>query len=413
MPLEPQRRRGLPDAAGTRASESPPFPAERTFLPMPGYKAALTMALGAFLFGCASPELPTPRHPIVPVPVIDLSARQTGDTVVLTFTMPTTSTDQQPLTGTPSVEIYRNAPAQGSATAPKRGAKNKGTARLANTIPSGAVEQYQRGARIEFPDKLDPSELSNESGTDLIYIVRTRVSRAKASADSNAAALRVYSPPATVRDLRVTMTETAPVLDWSASEQPSGVTGGKAAGFRIYRAEVDPAAADAAVSDPSQAKLLAPTEPLAQSAGTEYRDTSFQFGHTYFYSVRALTQFGTETVESPDSIPVVLAAKDIFPPAIPQDVEAVSVPATNGTSASIELTWTINTEPDLAGYNVYRSENAAMPGQRLNNELLSAPTFRDMSVMPGKSYFYRVGAVDQSGNESTLSSIAEVQVPGR
>ena len=413
MPLEPQRRRGLPDAAGTRAWESPPFPAERTFLPMPGYKAALTMALGAFLFGCASPELPTPRHPIVPVPVIDLSARQTGDTVVLTFTMPTTSTDQQPLTGTPSVEIYRNAPAQGSATAPKRGAKNKGTARLANTIPSSAVEQYQRGARIEFPDKLDPSELSNESGTDLIYTVRTRVSRAKASADSNAAALRVYSPPATVRDLRVTMTETAPVLDWSASEQPSGVTGGKAAGFRIYRAEVDPAAADAAVSDPSQAKLLAPTEPLAQSAGTEYRDTSFQFGHTYFYSVRALTQFGTETVESPDSIPVVLAAKDIFPPAIPQDVEAVSVPATNGTSASIELTWTINTEPDLAGYNVYRSENAAMPGQRLNNELLSAPTFRDMSVMPGKSYFYRVGAVDQSGNESTLSSIAEVQVPGR
>jgi hypothetical protein len=412
MPLEPQRRRGVPNAAGTRASQSPASPTERTFLPMPGFKAALAMALGAFLFGCASPELPTPRHPIVPVPVIDLSARQTGDTVLLTFTMPTTSTDQQPLTDTPSVEIYRNAPAKGTATAPKRGAKNNGTARLANTIPSSAVEQYQRGARIEFPDKLDPSELSNESGTDLIYTVRTRVSRSKASADSNAAALRIYSPPATIRDLRVTMTETAPVLNWSASEQPSGATGAKAAGFRIYRAEVDPTAANAAVSDPSQAKLLAPMEPLAQSAGTEYRDTSFQFGHTYFYSVRAITQVGTETVESPDSIPVVLVAKDIFPPASPRDLEAVGVAATNGASASIELTWTINTEPDLAGYNVYRSENAAMPGQRLNNELLSVPTFRDMSVMPGKSYFYRVGAVDQSGNESTLSSIAEVQAPG-
>ena len=76
---------------------------------MSGYRAALAVAFGAFLFGCASPELPTPRHPIVPVPVIDLSARQTGDTVVLTFTMPTTSTDQQPLTDTPSIEIYRNA----------------------------------------------------------------------------------------------------------------------------------------------------------------------------------------------------------------------------------------------------------------------------------------------------------------
>ncbi len=222
MPLEPQRRRGLPNAAGTRASQSPASPAERTFLPMPSYKAALAMALGAFLFGCASPELPTPRHPIVPVPVIDLSTRQTGDTVVLTFTMPTISTDQQPLTDTPSVEIYRNAPAQGTATQPKRGAKINGTARLANTIPSSAVEQYQRGARIEFPDKLDPSELSNESGTDLIYTVRTRVSRARASADSNAAALRVYSPPATISDLRVTMTETAPVLIGALRISPAG-----------------------------------------------------------------------------------------------------------------------------------------------------------------------------------------------
>jgi len=410
MPLEPQRHRGGP--AETGAPQSLPFPNERASVLMPSYRAALTIAVGAFLFGCASPEVPTPRHPIVPVPVVDLSARQTGDTVVLTFTPPKTSTDQEPLTDMPSVDIYRNRPAQGAAIAPKRGAKNKNEARPADTIPSSAVEQYRKDARIEFPDKLNPSELSNESGAELIYTVRTRVSRAKASADSNAVALRVYPPPAMVHDLRVTLTETAPVLDWTAPEQPSGATDGKAAGFRIYRAEVDPAAGDAALSNPSQAKLLAPIEPLAQTATTEYRDLSFQFGHTYFYSVRAVTQFGTETVESVDSAPVVVIAKDIFPPATPQDLEAVRVPAMNGSSASIELTWTINTEPDLAGYSVYRSEGADLPGQRLNNELLSVPTFRDMSVMLGKSYFYRVAAVDQSGNESARSSIVEAQVPG-
>jgi hypothetical protein len=379
---------------------------------MPGYKAALTIAVAAFLFGCASPEVPTPRHPIVPVPVIDLSARQTGDTIILTFTPPKNSTDEQPLTDTPSIEIYRDTPAQGGTTAPRRGAKNRETARLTDTIPSSAVEEYQRGPRIEITDKLDPSELSNQGGADVIYTVRTRVSRAKASVDSNAAVLRVYPPPATIRDLRVTLTEMASTLDWSAPEQPGGAAGGKPAGFRIYRAEVDPAAVNAAISNPSQAKLLAPTEPLAQSAATEYRDTSIQYGHTYFYNVRAITQFGTDTVESADSVPVVLAAKDIFPPASPQGLEAVSVPAASGAPVSIELTWAINTEPDLAGYNVYRSESADVPGQRLNNELLSAPTFRDMSVMPGKSYFYRVGAVDQSGNESTLSSIAEAQASG-
>jgi hypothetical protein len=373
-------------------------------------KSALVIALGTCLLGCASPDLPTARHPIVPTPVNDLSARQIGDTVILNFTLPTTSTDSQPLADMPSVEIYRNSP-QGTVPAPKGGAKSKSTGRLADSIPSEAVGQYEKNGHIEFPDKLDPSELANENGTDLVYIVRTRVSRAKASADSNAVRMRVYPAPPTVQDLRATLTETTLVLDWSAAPEAPTPSSGKAAGFRIYRAEVDPTAAEAAVSNPSQAKLLAPPQLLAQAMGTEYRDTSFQFGHTYLYEVRQVMQFGTETVESADSAPAVLSAKDIFPPAAPQGVEAVSVAATNGAPAYIELTWTINSETDLAGYNVYRSDEAGTPGQKLNSELLRAPTFRDMSVQPAKAYFYRVGAVDQSGNESTLSSAVEAQVP--
>ncbi len=135
-----------------------------------------------------------------------------------------------------------------------------------------------------------------------------------------------------IHDLRVTLTETAPVLDWTAPEQRSGATDGKPAGVRIYRAEVDPAAGDAAISDPSRAKLIAPPVLLAQTTEMQYRDTSFQFGHTYFYSVREAVQFGAEIVESADSAPAILTAKDIFPPATPRDLEAVSVPAMNGTS---------------------------------------------------------------------------------
>ena len=112
---------------------------------------------------------------------------------------------------------------------------------------------------------------------------------------------------------------------------------------------------------------------------TQYRDTSFQFGHTYLYTIREVMQFGTETVESADSTPAVLTAKDIFPPAAPQGLQAVNVPATNGAGVH-RANLDINTEPDLAGYNVYRSEQADMPGLKLNTELLSAPTFRDMSV---------------------------------
>jgi hypothetical protein len=378
---------------------------------MPAYKTALVFVVSAFLFGCASPNAPTPRHAIVPMTVSDLSARQVGDTIILDFTLPTGSTDLQPLMETPSVEVYRNMP-QIAATTAKSQAKNKSTERLVDTIPSQMVEQYRRSGRIDFPDKLNASDLTAESGTELTYTVRTHVSRAKASDDSNAVTVRVYPPPATVQDLRVTPTETALVLHWSAPQAVTEAGGAKPAGFHIYRAEVDPTTASAAVLNPSQAKLIAPEELLAQTSATEYRDMSFQFGHTYLYRVRAAEQLGPATIESADSAPAVLTAKDIFPPAAPRDLETVSVATTKETPASAELTWTINTEPDLAGYNVYRSENPETPGQKLNSELLLVPTFRDISVVPGKSYFYRVGAVDQSGNESPLSSPVEAQVPG-
>src|SRR5689334_16599156 len=273
------------------------------------YRVALAMiVLGACLSGCGSPELPTPRHAIVPVPVSDLSARQVGDTVILSFTLPSLSTDQQPLADIPSVEIYRTAPL-GQASNPKAAKKTGSAVRPADAIPAETIGQYQKNGHIEFPDKLDPGELAKESGTDLIYTVRTRLSQAKASADSNAVAVRLYPAPTTVRDLRATLTETALVLDWSATPEDGGASG-QPAGFHIYRAEVDPATAQAADSNASQAKLMAPPEMVAQTTATEYRDTNFQFSHVYFYSVRRVVQFGSATVESSDSAPAVLTAKD-------------------------------------------------------------------------------------------------------
>jgi hypothetical protein len=374
------------------------------------YKSTLIVALAACLLACGSPDLPTARHAVVPVPVSDLTARQVGDTVILNFTLSSTSTDRQPLADLPSVEIYRSTP-QGIAIAPRAGGKNKSPGRLADTIPAETVGQYEKNGHIEFPDKLDASELSNDGGTDLTYTVRTRVSRAKASADSNAVTLRVYPAPDPIRDLRATLTETALVLDWSAPAEARPGSAGKAAGFRIYRAEVDPSTAQAAISNPSQAKLIATPELLAQTTATEYRDMSFQFGHTYFYEIGQIMQVGTETVESAGSAPAVFTAKDIFPPAAPQGVEAVSMAVTNEAPPAIELTWTISAETDLAGYNVYRSEQSEGPRQKLNSDLLLAPTFRDISVAPGKTYFYRVGAVDQAGNESALSPAVAAHVP--
>ena len=58
------------------------------------------------------------------------------------------------------------------------------------------------------------------------------------------------------------------MLDWSAAQSAAEAGGAKPAGFHVYRAEVDPATAEAAVINPSQAKLIAPEELLAQTTAT-------------------------------------------------------------------------------------------------------------------------------------------------
>ena len=107
-------------------------------------------------------------------------------------------------------------------------------------------------------------------------------------------------------------------------------------------------------------------------------------------------------IESDDSVPAIVAPRDIFPPAAAQNVVAAEIPGENGAVIA-DLSWSINLEPDLAGYRVYRSENQGTRGQLLTPALLLSPAYRDVSVQPGHRYWYVVTAVDRSGNEGTPS----------
>ena len=87
------------------------------------------------------------------------------------------------------------------------------------------------------------------------------------------------------------------------------------------------------------------------------------------------------------------------------------IPATPQAPAYVELSWAISSEGDLAGYYVYRSDSEDTPGDRINSEILPSPAFRDISIVPGKRYFYRVSAVDRAGNESPKSSAVQTEIP--
>ena len=371
-------------------------------------KLALIAGISAALIGCAAPGEPTARHPIVPLAIKDLSARQQGNGAVLTFTLPSDSTDKKPLGGPASVEIYRSAPAPGATAA------SKPAMRLVDTIPADVMESYKQDGRMQFRDELDAAELARQPGQQITYTVRTRFSEERTSADSNPARLPVYPAPQPVSDLHASLAKQSIDLTWMPAESPAtGATTGPTASYRVYRAEVDPASAAAAAEDPSKAVLRGTLSSIAEVQAPAYHDADFAIGHSYLYLVRAVTQFGSDTVESTDSNDAIITAMDVFPPAAPQGLVAIIIPATLGVPSYVELSWSISPEADLAGYEIYRSEQPGTPGGRLNEELLSAPTFRDMNVTAEHQYFYRVRAVDHAGNESPFSAEVEADLTGR
>ena len=97
-----------------------------------------------------------------------------------------------------------------------------------------------------------------------------------------------------------------------------------------------------------------------------------------------------------DSDQVEVTNKDIYPPKPPSEVAAIS----NGET--ISLVWSPNTEPDLAGYAVYRS-GPEKKFERITETLITTASWMDSSVVKGQIYFYRIKAIDQKGNASDFS----------
>jgi hypothetical protein len=101
-----------------------------------------------------------------------------------------------------------------------------------------------------------------------------------------------------------------------------------------------------------------------------------------------------------------LTGTDTTPPSTPVGLQGTSVQRT------IHLSWTPNSEPDLAGYSVYSSTD---PGDPSSYELTGivpagSSSFADTRE-PGHEYGYKVTAVDASDNASPPSGEVAVVHP--
>jgi len=84
-------------------------------------------------------------------------------------------------------------------------------------------------------------------------------------------------------------------------------------------------------------------------------------------------------------------------PAVPVNLSA------EGADQRIDLIWDRNSEEDLQGYNIYRSESVDGPFEKINNTVHTVHLYSDFFGENDKTYFYKVTAVDQDFLESEPS----------
>ena len=354
--------------------------------------------------GCGAPGEPVPPTPPVAVAISDLTAHQAGDGVQLTFTMPGRSITGDRLLSTPAVEVLRG-------TTKPDGSPESKSLRVADTIPGALAEKYFVGDKVQFTDALTPEETKAQAGKIAIYAVRTRLSQKRASANSNTVSLRIFSAPARVASVEARVAERAIELSWTAVNRTSvGDPLIVAVHYNIYSAELDAASTNLANPDVSQLNLNGKLQLLASQPEQTYNDKSFDFGKTYAYIVRSVIDRNNTALESADSTPIIVTPRDTFPPAAPQAISAAVLPGETENAFVVDLSWSINVEPDFAGYRVYRGEQPDTKSQLLTTELLPTPAYRDTSVQPPHRYWYVVTAVDHAGNESAPSPPALVEI---
>jgi hypothetical protein len=366
------------------------------------------------LYSCAAPGEPVERKPPTPTPVTDLTASQSGNDVILTFTLPRDSVEKREILKPLSVNVYRNFELLPPANSPAAAASSPANPTLLLTIPPSMVDRYTVQGRVRFVDSLRAEDFA-PTGREAVYLVRTFVAQKKLSANSDVATLAVYPPAIPIADLKAEFTRAGVTLSWTQPEKTIIGTATNVVLYRVYRAEMEPgtnaAANPAAASNTEAANPKVPFARIAETVSPPYSDTQTELGKTYAYSVRSVAQYPGVQLESVDSNFATITPKDVFPPPAPRDLVVAFVPAVAGMPAYLDLSWSTNAATDIAGYNVYRSEEPSRPGTRVNSELLLTPSFRDMNAVLGHTYFYNVTAVDRSGIESPGSTPASGSIP--
>jgi hypothetical protein len=369
------------------------------------FKLLITLWATALLVACGTPGAPVPPSLQLPRPPTDLTATRKGNQVTLIWTAPQLATDGQTIRAKhagPTVICRAVSPA------PVASCQPVGQRPPVIPVPPGRGERRGPATpQVQYVDTL-PAELGRAHPTGFAqYAVEAQNSRGRDAGLSNQVRIPLALTPPPPADVETEVTADGIQVRWCSAAMPA--VPGMTYTARVYRQEV---AAAGSVVQVAGEPVEVPTSRRCPQPGAVL-DRSFDWEKQYRYwvaGVTTLTEKGqTTVVEGEDSAPVMVLAHDIFPPAVPGGLQAVA--SGTGQKAFVDLTWRPDTEPDLAGYNVYRQQSEAGSWIKLNAAPVPEPAFRDEQVTPGGTYTYAVSAVDVRGNESGRSEPAGETLP--
>jgi hypothetical protein len=324
----------------------------------------LIAALSLTCAGCGYLGDPLPPLANIPPRIADLAAIQRGSHVIVQFTVPTKTTEGHPIPQPLKLDLRA-----GTAAEPFDEDQWATAARQVPEPPlSGPV------ARYEIP-------VAEWTGKDLIIAVRPIAGNGKHAQWSELLVVPIVPAPETPRSVSATAVASGVRLTWQA-HGPS---------FRVFRKSASP-------GQSQDFALLATVEK------PEWADTTAEFDQPYVYLVQTVAALPNHKVAESDlSAEVPITPHDTFPPATPTNLQPSLAPN------SIELSWDANSEPDLAGYRVYR---ASTRGDFVKLADVSAiPSYSDRSAVHGQTYRYSITAFDRAGNESARSAPIEILLP--
>lgn len=116
-----------------------------------------------------------------------------------------------------------------------------------------------------------------------------------------------------------------------------------------------------------------------------------------------VTALSARRIESDFSNAVEISIVDTNPPRTPSGLVCLSY------TDHIILTWDPSTEKDFDQYRIFR-RHTNEPQFSLLAEGVKTPYYRDYKARKGRKYHYLITAMDEKGNESGQSNIAEGQI---